>query len=581
MLVSVGVPGSVNAQASTQAKVPEPQQLQLEPADSLEGNYLAAIIAGAARDTRAASLYYREALRADPRNLELMERAFVAFLADGAMADAFRLAERLAVREPDNGLAHLALGVRAIANKQFATSRRHLERGGRSRTADITATLLTAWTWLGSGNLPRALSTIERLRNESAFNIFRDYHAGLIADLAGDRDEAEKRFKSAYAADKTTLRVIDVYGRFEANRGARESALALYEAYDRLTPRQPIVEDALEKLRAGKPLARIVTNAREGAAEVLYSLGSIGSRQDDGIIALVYLRLALYLDSDHVMALVTLGDVLERAKQTEKAIAIYRQVPANSPLRSSVDIQIGISLEILERTDEALAHLNKLIERNPKDVDAITALGNVYRNRKRFAEAAEAYTRAIEVAGTPTPGNWGLYYARAIAFERTKQWPKAEADFKKALELIPGHLKRDRALVLNYLGYSWVDQKINIEEAFQMLREAVELSPREGYIIDSLGWAYYRLGRYEDAVRELERAIDLKPGDPVINDHLGDAYWKVGRKLEAQFQWSHARDNKPEADDLVKILWKLENGLEDDKPAIEVEVKTDDKKNGG
>lgn len=581
MLAGVGAPVAVHAQSAVEAKAPAPLPLQLEPAESLEGNYLAAIIAGAARDTRAASLYYREALRADPRNLELMERAFVAFLADGAMPDAFRIAERLAVREPDNGLAHLALGVRAIGNKQFATARRHLERGGRSRTADITATLLTAWTWLGSGNLPRALSTIDRLKNESAFNVFRDYHAGLIADLAGDRTEAEKRFKSAYASDKTTLRVIDVYGRFEANRGARDSALALYEAYNRLTPRQPIVEDAVERLKAGKPLPRIVTNAQEGAAEVLYSLGSIGSRQDDGIIAVVYLRLALFLDPDHVMALVTLGDVLERAKQTDKAIAIYKQVPADSPLRASVDIQVGISLEILERTDEALAHLNGLIARNPKDVDAITALGNVYRNRKKFAEAAEAYTKALDVAGTPTPGNWAIYYARGIAYERTKQWPKAEVDFKKALELIPPHLNRDRALVLNYLGYSWVDQKLNIDEAFQMLRKAVELSPREGYIIDSLGWAYYRLGRYDDAVRELERAVELKPGDPVINDHLGDAYWKVGRKLEAQFQWAHARDNKPEADDLVKVLWKLENGLEDDKPATEVEVKVEDKKNGG
>jgi tetratricopeptide (TPR) repeat protein len=583
MLVAASNFASVVAQSvlPATATAAAPLALQLEPAESFEGNYLAAIIAGSARDTRAAALYYREALRADPNNSELMERAFVALISDGAMADAFRIAERLIKREPENSLAHLALGIRSIKNKQFSTARRHLERGNRSRTADITATLLTSWSWLGSGNLPRALSTIERLKSESAYNVFRDYHAGLIADVAGHQDEAEKRFKSAYGSDKTTLRIIDMYGRFEANRGARDSALALYEGYNRLLSRQPIVEDAIEKLKAGKPLARTVNNAQEGAAEVLYGLGSIGSRQDEGIIALVYLQLALYLDSDHVMALVTLGDVLERAKQTDRAIAIYKQVPVDSPLRPSVDIQVGISLEVLERSDEAIAHITQLIARDAKDVDAHAAIGNIYRNRKRFAEAVDAYNKAIEAAGAPIPNNWGLYYSRGIALERTKQWPKAEADFKKALELIPNNLNRDKALVLNYLGYSWVDQHLNIDEAFQMLRQAVELSPREGYIIDSLGWAYYRLGRYDDAVRELERAIELKPGDPVINDHLGDAYWKVGRKLEAEFQWAHARDSKPEADDLVKILKKIENGFDEDKPATAIEVKSEDKKNGG
>jgi Flp pilus assembly protein TadD len=159
--------------------------------------------------------------------------------------------------------------------------------------------------------------------------------------------------------------------------------------------------------------------------------------------------------------------------------------------------------------------------------------------------------------------DWSTYYARGISYERAKQWPKAEADFKKALELFP-----DQPLVLNYLGYSWVDQGMNVPEAFKMLRRAVELRPTDGYIIDSLGWAYYRLGQYPEAVRELEKAIELKASDPVNNDHLGDAYWRVGRKLEAKFQWNHARDLNPEPEDLERILKKIEHGLTDDpKPA--------------
>ncbi len=108
--------------------------------------------------------------------------------------------------------------------------------------------------------------------------------------------------------------------------------------------------------------------------------------------------------------------------------------------------------------------------------------------------------------------------------------------------------------MLNYLGYSWIDQGIHLDEGFKMLRRPSRCGPRTAIIVDSLGWAHFKLGDYDEAVQELERAVSLKPADPTINDHLGDAYWRIGRKLEAQFQWNHARDLNPDPDDLPKIL---------------------------
>ena len=214
----------------------------------------------------------------------------------------------------------------------------------------------------------------------------------------------------------------------------------------------------------------------------------------------------------------------------------------------------------LEQVDVALRVVPQ--PRQHFDEEALTALGNLQRSRKMFSEAAETYSRVLSLQKMPDKSQWILYYYRGIVNERNKHWPQAEADLKKALELNP-----DQPLVLNYLGYSWVDQGANLDEAFKMLRRAVDLRQRDGYVVDSLGWAYYRLGRYNDAVNELEKAIDLKPSDPVINDHLGDAYWRVGRKLEAQFQWNHARDLNPEPEELPKILDKIKNGLPD-KPAL-------------
>jgi tetratricopeptide (TPR) repeat protein len=539
----------------------------IEPAESLEGNFLSAYIAGASRDTAAAVTFFREAIKEDPRNAELLERAFVAFLADGATADAFRLAERIVARDPSNSLAQFTMGVRALRAKQYATARTALQKGGRGRAADLTATLLTAWAYAGAGEGRRALETADRLKGERAFTQFREYHAGLIADLTKNRTEAERRLKAAYDADHNTLQIVNAYGRFEARRGNRDAAKEIFEGFEKVLPRHPVVRAALEDLNLGRPMEPAVATAQEGAAEVLYGLGVVGSAQSDELTAIIYLRLALHLNPDHALALMTLADVYERLKQYDRANEVLARIPKDSPLHTSAQISIGTNYELLGRGEEAVTQLEQLLKEQPDDVDVISSLANVLRSRKRWAEAAEVTSRAIAHIGEPQPGHWLFYFQRGTSYERAKQWDKAEPDLKKALELVPDARPSDRAQVLNYLAYSWVDMGTNIDDAFKMLQRAVELSPRDGMVIDSLGWAYYRLGRYDDAVRELERAVELRPGDPVLNDHLGDAYWKVGRQREAKFQWNHARDSNPEHEDLVRILRKIDYGLDHVTPA--------------
>ncbi|WP_414475006.1 tetratricopeptide repeat protein [Microvirga sp. M2] len=536
----------------------------LTPAQSLEGNFLSAYVAGSARDTEAAALYFREAIQEDPGNQELLERGFVAFLGNGSMQEAYRVAERLSKRDSSNNLAQFALAVRSMKAQKYADARTRLTKGMRGRQADLTATLLTAWAYAGAKDGKQALATVDKLKSERAFNQFREYHAALIADVVGNTKEAEKRFKAAYEGEKNTLQVVDAYGRFLAKQGKKDEAIAVYKAFDELAPRHPIVRSALAALQEGKPLTPLVTNAQDGAAELLYGLGVVGNTQGDELTAIIYLQLGLDLKPDHPLALITLGDVYERLKQYEQANAIFERVPKDAPIRTSADIAIGQNYEQMGRGEESMAYLDKLMKERPDDVEVVMALGNVQRSRKKFAEAAETYGRAIELVGTPQRGHWILFFYRGTSYERAKQWDKAEADLKKSLELVPDSLPAGKAQVMNYLAYSWVDRNENIDEAFKMLTKAVELAPRDGMIIDSLGWAYYRLGRYEDAVRELEKAVELKAGDPTINDHLGDAYWKVGRKIEAKFQWDHAKASNPEPEDLVKILKKIDNGLEED-----------------
>jgi Flp pilus assembly protein TadD len=225
----------------------------------------------------------------------------------------------------------------------------------------------------------------------------------------------------------------------------------------------------------------------------------------------------------------------------------------------NVQIQKALALNSLERVDDAKAQLERLVAQYPKDVRPLDALGNILRSHERYKEARDNYSRALVLTPAPVKDNWTLFYSRGVCNERLKDWPAAEADFKKALALAP-----DESLVLNYLGYSWVDQGRNLKQAMDYIRKAVKLKPDDGYYVDSLGWAYYRLGNLALAVENLERAVELKPDDPIINDHLGDAYWRVGRTFEAKYQWQQALTLKPEDELVAAIRHKIEQGLPND-----------------
>ena len=520
------------------------------------GAYLAARHAGQQRDAAAAAAYYRSALKRDPKNSELLDRTFLSLLVDGNIDEAVKFADRVAQADKTDRVARLVLGVNSLKRKQFAAARRDLAQSIRGPITDLTATLLGAWSTFGAGDSKTAVAAIDRLTGPDWYAIFKDLHAGMILDLAGNQKEAGKRLERAYKLDSSALRVVEAYGSWLSRNRSPKEALEIFEAFDKVLPRHPLVVDAMNKLKAGEKLPTLAANAQAGAAEALYGLGASLGRRGGEDLGLVYLQLALYLAPNHPLALLSLADLYESLKKPALAIKIYERIPANSPLHRNAAIQMAANLDVLERADEAQKHLDALIKQHPDDLEAIMALGNILRGHKKFAECADAYSKGVATIAKPEKNNWVIFYFRGICYERSKQWPKAEADLKKALELFP-----DQPHVLNYLGYSWIDQGVNLDDGMAMIKRAVQQRPDDGYIVDSLGWAYFRIGNYEEATKQLERAIELKPEDPTINDHLGDAYWRVGRVLEAKFQWAHARDLKPDPEELPKIEEKLANGL--------------------
>jgi tetratricopeptide (TPR) repeat protein len=578
--VALAVPGSLFAQtpdhtSDNSAQFPSKSDLK---GLTTSGSYLAARHASVERDATSAAAFYRSALRTDPKNNELLDRAFISSLADGDIDEAVKLADRILTQDKSNRVARLVVGVRDLKQKKYSTAQLNINQSIRGPITDLVATLLSGWASYGAGDSKAAVANIDKLTGPEWYPLFKDLHAGMILELAGKEKDAGTRFERAYKLDDSMLRIVDEYGRWSSRNKDAASAVGIYEAFDKKLPRHPLVQEALRETRAGKKLPPPIESAQAGAAEALYGIGATLTRRGGEDLALVYLQLALYLQPNHALALLSLADLYESVKKPQMAIKVYERMPANSPLKRNAQIQLATNLDAADRSDEAIKILKDVTTEAPKDIEAVMALGNIERGRKKFADCATTYSQAIEALPAAGDKNsWVTYYYRGICEERSKQWSKAEADMRKALEMQP-----EQPHVLNYLGYSWIDQGINLDEGMKMIKRAVDQRPDDGYIVDSLGWAYYRIGNFDEAVKNLERAIDLKPEDPTINDHLGDAYWRVGRTLEAKFQWAHARDLKPEAEELPKIEAKIENGLPEDasSSAASADKKKEDGKGG-
>jgi tetratricopeptide (TPR) repeat protein len=578
-VTSLVLPGALSAQtpdhpADNSAQFPSSRDLK---GLTTSGSYLAARHASVERDASSAATFYRSALRTDPKNNELLDRAFISSLAEGDIDEAVKLADRILTIDKNNRVARLVVGARDLKQKKYAAAQININQSVRGPITDLVATLLSGWAAYGAGDTKTAVANIDKLTGPEWYPIFKDLHSGMILELANKEKEAGARLERAYKLDDSALRVTDAYARWLSRNKDAASAQAIYETFDKKLARHPLILEGIRETKAGKKLSPLVDSPQTGAAEALYGIGASLTRRGGEDLALVYLQLALYLAPNHSLALLSLADLYESVKKPQMAIKVYERVPANSVLKRNAQIQQATDLDTAERSDEAIKILKGVTAQDPKDLEAIMALGNIERGRKKFADCTQTYTQGIDALPSANEkGNWVYYYFRGICEERSKQWSKAEADMRKALDLQP-----EQPHVLNYLGYSWIDQGINLDDAMKMIKRAVEQRPDDGYIVDSLGWAYYRIGNFEDAVKNLERAIDLKPEDPTINDHLGDAYWRIGRTLEAKFQWAHARDLKPEPEELPKIEAKIENGLpEDTSSAASADKKKEDGKGG-
>ena len=524
----------------------------------LAGAYLAARQAGMQSDYKAAAEYYGRALARDNRNPVLLENAVLAYVGLGEVDRAVPFADRMQRAEIESQIATMILLSAALDAEDYDAVLADLD-AGRS-VGPLVDALVRGWAHLGRGETEAALAGFDAAADATGLAAFALYHKALALALIEDWAGAETIFSGEGGTPlRLTRRGAIAHAQVLSQLDRNADAVALIDAAF-----GPNLDPGLRDLRetlASDPAVRVpfdlIGSVKDGMAEVFYTVAGALEGEAADSYTLLYSRVAEHLRGDHVDAILLSAGLLEAQDRFDLAVEAYDRVPRDSAYFHAAELGRSDALFSSGREDEAVEVLRQLSETHADLPSVHRALGDTLRRIERYAEATEAYDRALTLLPADEPGQWVLYYARAITLEREGVWERAEADFRKALDLNPGQPN-----VLNYLGYSLVEMKTNLDEALAMIEEAAAARPDSGHIVDSLGWVLYRLGRYSEAVVHMERAAELLPVDPIINDHLGDVYWAVGRKTEARFQWNRAMSFEPEPEDAKRIRRKLEVGLD-------------------
>ncbi|SMY06849.1 tetratricopeptide repeat protein [Flavimaricola marinus] len=521
------------------------------------GSYLAARSAAGQNDFTAASSWFSSALEDDPTNPDLIENLLASRLATGNVDAAIPVAEAALGSGMDSQLANMVLALKAAQSNDWNTIFDALEAG--HSVGPLVDGLTRAWAYVGKGDMRSALDAFDEVIEAPGMRSFGLFHKALALATVGDFEGAEAILSLEPSQGMArNRRTLIARAQVLSQLGQSEAAVAMLDEAVGPAPDDLTLRELRTQLETGEPIPfSVVTGASTGLAEVYYTLASILSEETPETYVLLYSRIAQALHPDDADIAILTAELLDMLGAYPLASAAYATVPQDDP--AFFEAELGRA-EVLRKDGEtalAIEVLGQLIRVYPDLPMGHITLGDAMRQSERFDEAIDAYSRAIDLMDPRDPRLWFVFYMRAIGYHRVDNWPEAEADFRSALALNP-----DQPQILNYLGYSLVERREKLDEALQMIETAVDAQPQNGAIIDSLGWAYFVLGRIEDAVEPMERAAELEPVDPIVLDHLGDVLWSVGRKREARFQWQRALSFDPEPDEATRIRRKLEVGLD-------------------
>ena len=521
------------------------------------GSYLAGRQAQFDANSRFAINYYLSALEKTPKSILLHRQILTLLVSEGRIDEALPKAKRLLkLTRGSSNIAKLILILADVKDTHYLEAYESIDGLQEEGLNTYLLPMLKAWLLAGQNKNDAALRIIDKRTSNAGLQTLYGIQGAMISEFGNNTKDAIVRYKNVAKLQKNVnLRITILLGALYERLGQNVNAKKIYDNYRDLHPGTTTLDRAYKRLQAEeKPVPNNQT-VSDGVAEALFSLGFAIQNQDP-YQAIIFSRLAIYLRPSFTIAKLLLAGSLEDNDKLRDANNIYQSISKDPHYSWATRLRIANNLDGMGNTDDAIRDLRAMALEKTERSDALIKLGDILQKHKRYQASVNAYEQAKKRIQSINKKHWPLYFSLGISYERISKWPMAEKNLLKALELSPNHPS-----ILNYLGYSWVEKGLYLDRAEKMIRDAVKQRPRDGYIIDSLGWALYRLGNFGGAVKQLERAVLIRPEDPTINDHLGDIYWSVGRKNEAIFQWNRALILEPEKEEVPKIELKLKVGL--------------------
>ncbi len=555
---------------------------QSTPAQTAEfntyGAYLAGRMAHIRKDFDRAADYYKIAYEKEPNNPELMTRLYLLLSSKGRIDEAADYAQKALDAKAENSFARMLIASKQLHDGQYAASIKSLNKIDDQIYKRLIAPLINTWNYAGLGNQDKAFEELRKLSKEDGLGQVTRQHRAMLFDFFGKNREAAEIYQQILndKNSEISVRLLEIISNFYIRTGQKEIAVAMMQSTINNSSLDSLLSALRKKVNDANPKTTppVLSSAQIGASEALFTIAST-FRYDEAIdVAHMYTALAIYMNPEYNTAKVLMADIFEMREMYDDANTIYDSVSQNDIAYYAAQFKKARNL-VKKGAYKQAEILLKTLEEDYNDMQIDLELGDILRLTNRFSEAVEYYDKAI--SKTKNKGNlWILYYAKGVALDSDNRYEEAQAALLKAYQI------KKHYLVSNHLGYSWIRQKKNVNEAFKMIIDAYNQAPFDPSINDSLGFALYNLGYYAMAIPYLERAAELYPSSAVISSHLGDAYWFAHRKNEARFQWKHALSLKDDSGelDIKKTKAKVKNGIAEepaliyDKEQAEKDLKT-------
>lgn len=552
--------GSATAAAPRKAPVPAAAKAPAGPAIDYRGaysNYLVGRFAMAQGDVATASLHLDAAANYDTTNADLREKAFLVSILDGDIDQAAELGSGTATTPTAKLMSRLISAVRAIRDDHGAAAERDLDAVLKSDPNERSALMIKPYALAMEGQWDKAL---DDSGDVSAQSSDRDKLMGFLLkldrarlnELKGRPAAAEALYKSLYQPGAAAVIFGPDYANFLERQGRRDDAKAIWTAIASVTS-DPQTQQALARLNDPKAAPPPLPNLRQSVAQALFLSATLYFSGHDTEMALANARLSLYLDAAPERPRIFLGQIEDELKNHDAADAAWASVPPDSPFFSEATLRRVWALRAADRLPEALALVDQMLARKPDTLAFVVEKADILHAQEKDTEALAVLDDRIKHTGD-ADFTWQARFLQAMVYDSLGRWPEAEDAIKKAQAQAP-----DRPEILNFLGYGWIDHGLHIQEGMDLVRRALQLEPKSGAIIDSLGWGYYKLGNYDEALGFIEQAVQMDPSDAEVNEHLGDVYKALGRNAEAGYEWSRVLSLKASQSQLAEVRKKIDD----------------------